>query len=646
MRSWLKWVLVLLILINSVAKADTKKELVSINFPEPTNIRDIIRTVALWTEKNVIIGRRVRGRVQIIAPSKVTKEEAYQAFLAALDMLNLTTVETGKVIKIIPTRKAYKSNLKIYQGNQWAPATSNMITQIVPLKYISASRVRRTLSRLISSRSLVALKETNTLIISDTGFLIRRILGIIQLLDVAENQPHLELIVIKHRDAKKVSQLVKDLVKTQMSLKNKRRRRSRSKVIVDNRTNSIAIFGTTAIIAQVKEYIKKIDQSLYDNNTGRGVRVRFLNYSNAKKIANTLNNLINTSKQYDRRRYISRRRRSKKNNKKTVNLSSLKDNVQIGVDESMNALIIRGSKSSFDALNLLINKLDRKQPQVYLKMNILDLNLNNSFIFGTSFITSKGGDATTTLGWQGRKVAPLISASSNTASSISNTDKLNIAKALAQDFTIGLLSGTKINIPGLGKVSPGGLINMLKSDGNSRLLSSPHILTLNNEEASITVGDTLFFKTSQSSLNNDIDKVEKEEADLTLEVKPNISHSGKYVTLKVDIEANEGSIDPATGLPNINKRQTDLTVTLANGNTAVISGLNKTRENRTHQKIPLLGDIPLLGWLFRNTRSENIKSSLLITITPQVIYGGNDLRAVYEREQFESKTWLKEMFTN
>ena len=143
------------------------QELVNIDFPEQTEIKDIIKAVALWTGKNVILDRNVNGKVQIISPRKVTKEEAYQAFLSALNLLGLTTVETGKVIKIMPVRTAVKGNLKTFLGSGWTTMTDEIITQIVPQKYIDAKEIQSTLSRIVASNSMIAYQPTNTLIISD-----------------------------------------------------------------------------------------------------------------------------------------------------------------------------------------------------------------------------------------------------------------------------------------------------------------------------------------------------------------------------------------------------------------------------------------------------------------------------------------------
>lgn len=640
------------------------QELVSIDFPEPTEIKDIIRAVAIWTGKNVIIGKGVQGKIQMISPKKVTKEEAYQAFLSALNVAGYTTVETGKVIKIMPTTNALKGNLHIYQGTSWAPRTDKLITQIVPLRYIDAKQVQQTLSQLVSTNSIIPYGPTNTLIISDTGYKVRRILQIIELLDVAGQQPKVALVPIKYGDAKSIATRVQEILQASEASRRGTVGRTGSaafRVTVDERSNSVVIFGPPRTIQDVKDLVKKFDFPVDDPANQAAIRVRFLDYADAKKIASTLSALAQGNSAASRRlspsspvRTIGQNNpnglRGNSNSNDPAAVAELGDNVKITADESTNSLLITGSRAAYEAINNIIRKLDRRRPQVYVEADILDVNLANNFNFGTSLLLgSKSGSTTQAYGWQGRGVAPLIvgSANANTQTGVSDQNKLEIANALGQDFTIGVLAGKPVNIPGIGDVTPAGLITMLKADGNTRVLSSPHLLTSNNESAKIVVGDTIFYKTAVQSAaigQGAIEKVEKEPADLSLEIKPNISHTGSYITMKLDIEANEGSFDPNQGVPRINKRQTNQLVTVKSGQTAVVSGLVKRRENEVFQKIPLLGDIPILGWLFRNTQISKVNTSLMIFLTPHVVYGANDLAAIYDKKVAERDKLMVEAF--
>ena len=640
------------------------QELVSIDFPEPTEIKDIIRAVALWTGKNVIIGKGVQGKIQMISPKKVTKEEAYQAFLSALNVAGYTTVETGKVIKILPTRNALKGNLHIYQGTSWAPRTDKLITQIVPLRYIDAKQVQQTLAQLVSTNSIIPYAPTNTLIISDTGYKVRRILQIIELLDVAGQQPKVALVQIKYGDAKAISQKVQEILQASEASKRGTAGRTATagfKISVDERSNSVVIFGPPRTIQDVKDLVKKFDFPIDDPTNQAAIRVRFLDYADAKKIAATLSSLAQGNSAARRLTPSSPIRTLGQNNNRARTggilggggtsdepsaVADLGDNVKITADESSNSLLITGSRSSYDTINGIIRKLDRRRPQVYVEADILDVNLANDFNFGTSLVLgNKSGNAVQAYGWQGKTVAPLIVGS--TQKPPSDQTKLDVANAIGKDFTIGVLSGKSVNIPGIGDVSPAGLISMLKADGNTRVLSSPHLLTSNNETAKIVVGDTIFYKSAVQSAaigQGAIEKVEKEDADLSLELKPNISHSGSYVTLKLDLEANEGKFDPTQGVPKINKRQTSQLVTVKSGQTAVVSGLVKRRESETFQKIPLLGDIPILGWLFRNSAIKKENTSLMVFLTPHIVYGANDLAAIYDKKVQERDEMMADAF--
>ena len=611
-------------------KVPPGQDLVTIDFPEPTDIKDIIRAVAIWTGKNVILGKGVAGKVQMISPRKVTKEEAYQAFLSALNVLNLTTVETGKVIKIMPVRSAMKDNLQIYQGSSWAPQTDKLITQIVPLKYIDAKQVQSTLSRIGTSNAIIAYSPTNTLIISDTGYKVRRILAIVELLDVQGQQPRLAIVPIRYADAKDVATKVSDILRA--SATSKGGGSLAFKVTVDERSNSVIIFGPPRTIADVKALVKKFDFQIEDPQNQAAIRVRFLDYADAKRLSGTLSSLAQSGNKNSRSRSIATPGRP--GGEEAPSIADLGDNVKITADDYSNSLLITGSRGAYQALNGLIRKLDRRRPQVYVESDILDVSVGNGVSFGTSILAGTGSQNgnKTLIGWEANKLAPIMAA--QTSTTISTDTGAKAIDAMGRDFSVGVLSGKEFYVPGVGNISPGALISMLKTDKNSRVLSSPHLTTSNNEEAKITVGDKLFYKTAvQSGIAGigAIEKVEHQDVDLTLKIKPNVSYSGSYVTLKIDLEANEGGLE-ANGLPNVNKRQSSQTVTLKDGQTAVISGLMKDRETETFTKIPLLGDIPILGWLFRNSTMSKDTTSLMIFITPHIVYGANDLAQIYEKK--------------
>jgi general secretion pathway protein D len=631
------------------------QELVNIDFPEPTDIKDIIRAVSLWTGKNVILGRDVSGKVQMISPRKVTKVEAYQAFLSALNLLGLTTVETGKVIKIVPVRSAVKSNLKTFLGATWTPLTDELITQIVPLKYISAKDIQTTLSRIVSSNSMIAYEPTNTLIISDSGYKVRRILDIIELIDVQTQQPKLAIVPIRYGDAKSIQAMVQNIFQAQDKTK-KAASHMAYKIFIDERTNSVIIFGPPRTIADVKELVKKFDVRVDDPSRQSQIHVRPLDYASATKLASTLSSLASGGKKSTgsmRRPPIG----GAPGDAGALGggggdsggdpvVATLDNDVKITADDSSNSLLITGSRAAYDAVNSIVRKLDIRRSQVFVEAEILDINVDGGFKFGTNIFAGYGKEdpksTKTAYAWQGGALGPLITRQ------VTKSDSTQSAAAAAdvfkEDLTIGILSGVEVNVPGLGKISPGAIIKMIKTDAYTRILSSPHVLTSNNETAKITVGDKLFYRTSEVSTSGTaVSKAQHEDVDLQLEIKPNISNSN-YITLKIDLDASNGKIDSISGLPSVVKRKTSQIVTVKNQQTVVISGLLYTAENENYQKIPLLGDIPILGWLFRNSTVSKKNNNLMIFLTPYIVHGANDLAAIYQTKLKQRDEFLEKVY--
>jgi general secretion pathway protein D len=639
---------------NKPKGAETVPEgqnLVNMDFPELTEIKDIIKAVAVWTNKNVILDRNVTGKVQMIFPKKVTKEEAYQAFLSALNKLNLTTVETGKVIKIMKVRDAVRGNLKTYLGSAWAPRTDELITQIIPLKYIDARQIQNTLSRIVSSNSMIAYEPTNTLIVSDSGYKIRRILEILELIDVQTQQPKVLIVPIKYSDPASIAKKVNELLKPMAGARTQQRSSYNSfKILTDERSNSIIVFGPPRSIHDIRDLVKRFDTKVDDPESQATIHVRPLDYADAKKLAGTLSSLASGNKSGPG---AIRRPPTQLNGGDggAPTVASLGNDVKITAEESSNSLLITGSRGAYNSLNTLIRKLDTRQPQVFIKAEIFDLSDDNALKLGTSIFAGFGGEgnlAKGITGWEAGGMAPLVMAQAAQSAAPGTPPNVaamqGMANAFKNDMTIGVLSGKSVNIPGLGKLSPGMLINMMKTDSNARVVSSPQVLTSNNQEATVTVGETLFFKSAQKDAQGVVEgKVEKEPVDLTLTIKPNISHSN-YLTLNIQLDSNSVASLSEDGIPRLNKRKTKQIVTVKNGQTIVVSGLMKTTELEVYKKMPLLGDIPVIGWFFRNSHLQSSTSNLVIFITAYSIHGAADLAAIYEKQVNERDQLLKAIY--
>ncbi len=293
-----------------------------------------------------------------------------------------------------------------------------------------------------------------------------------------------------------------------------------------------------------------------------------------------------------------------------------------------------------------MRKLDIRKSQVFVEAEIFDLNVGNNFNFRSSIFAGFGGKdpksnqyATT---WEAAPFGSIIEAKAAGATSTATAEK--VGKTFAEDLTIGVISGKEVEIPGLGKVSPGALIKLIKSDSYSRTLASPQMLTANNEEAEFSVGNKIFYKTNDiATSGNVVQSIKSEKVDLSLKIKPNISHSN-YVTMKIDLDANSGVLDPVSQVPSVQTRKASQIVTVKNSQTVVISGLMQTNQSDVYKKIPLLGDLPIIGWLFRNTSKDESKTSLMIFLTPHIVHGANDLAAIYRQKVEERDELLAKVY--
>ncbi|MCY4381022.1 MAG: type II secretion system secretin GspD [Proteobacteria bacterium] len=626
---------------------ESGRELVNMDFPELTDIRDIIKAVSLWTGKNVILDRNVSGMVQIISPKPVTKVEAYEAFKSALNILNLTPVETGKFIKIMPIRSALKDNLRTYYGASYSPVTDQVITQVIPLKFIDAKTVRSMLSKVVSANSIIVYEPTNTLIVSESGFKINRILEIVKYLDVETEQSQVAIVPIVYSDAKSIASQVKQIFSPSSGAKKQNAYHS-YKIFPDPKTNSVIIFGPPRTIKDVRDLVKKFDVKVEDSSSQASIHVRPLDYADAEKLAATLNALTGkakTSSLSNRLSTIERLRgvtESSKKKNSPPSVAELENGVKITADKSSNSLLITGSRAAYNAVNAIVRKMDVKKSQVFIETDILDIGITRNINVESSVFAGYPSDIKNIAGWNGKQIAPLLLGAALGGGTKSLECLQQMAAPLANDFVFGVMAGTGVDVPGIGNITPAALIKLLKADSNTRVLSSPHILISNNETGIFASGNKIFLSTNTPNRDGVlVPSIEKEDVKLQLEIKPNISYSD-YVTMQINLDADSlAEKDPQTGYPIISQRKTSQSVTVKNSQTIVISGLVSTTESESFKKIPLLGDIPLLGWLFRQSVVDKKRNNLVIFVTAYIVHGPNDLAKIYQRKLKERDTMLE-----
>ncbi|APJ03277.1 type II secretion system secretin GspD [Silvanigrella aquatica] len=621
------------------------QDLVTIDFPNGANLSDLIKTVGMWTGKNFVLAQGVAGssRISIISPEPVTKEEAYQAFLSALNISGFTTVDTGSIVKILPIANAKSSNIKTYYGENWSPSTDEIINQVIPLRYIDANSVINQLRPLLGVTQYAAFTTTNSLILTDTGNRIRRILEVIKLLDSKVNQPVVSIIPINYMDSKDTVAKVNDIFgnKTGPSL-------SVQKVLADERTNSVILVGPASGLDDVVRFIQRIDKPAMDQNSQTMVRVRPLDYADAEKLAQTLQALTQSSKNqnspYRPPFYPPPPPMPGTPGGSSTTGQAVADlnGVKVTADKATNSLVIQGTKSAYDELDNIIAQLDKRRAQVYVEANIIDLNIDNGFEWSPSVLggsTVANGRYTSPFGFNAAQGAPLFFNQTG-----QTPDPSGLMKGAGQQALLGIMSTSSINL-GPFSLTPGALIFALKTDTNSNVLQTPSMMVSDNEPASFSSNQEYSVTTyvpNPTSSGGTVAQNQKYTVTTALKVTPQISRAD-FVSMKINLQLDDsGPPNAATGYPNpISKRTAESLLVVQNGQTAVIGGLTQDRTTVSEAKVPLLGDIPILGWLFKTSTNKKVKTSLTLLVTPHIVRKSEDLEKIYLQKIKDRDEFLK-----
>ena len=636
------------------------RELVTVNFKK-ARIEDIVTTIAAWTGKRIVYSSNLSGTVSIISGGKVTKLEAYQLFLEALKTAGYTIIETGKVTTIVPLNKLKGANSQVFNSNKWSPRTGELVTQLIKLEHLEVSGTTHGNQLLTiikgmlpqTGASVHAFPKTNSFIVTASGNDINRILAVIKHLDSGTQQRKIKIVPLKYSDPKSIESkvlMIEPSARPSTSYFASSRSANTFKLMADERTNSVILFGTKEKLDKFESIIKTFDKKPTDPANGATIHVRPLDYAKAEDLAKTLNNLLKSkSSSNTRNKYLSKFP-SLKNIKSTnsgnaASAEVLDKNVTISSDKSTNSLIITGSRVAYNVLNTIIKKLDQRKKQVYIEAEIIEVTKQDGFKSDFSVLAGDGDNNFMGIaGFNGAGAASMAKAATFAGDPSKKAEAFkDLAETFSSGFKVGLL-GEAVDILGF-KVRPGVLISLLKSDGNSRTLSSPQILTLNNEEGTQVTGNKIFYQERRfnEATNSETTTFKPEEVDLTFKVTPNVSYSD-YVTLDIDLEANTLLGIADNGAPTTAKRHAKQKVTVKNGQTVVISGLLTHEERNKESGIPLLKDIPGLGFFFRSTDKQKEQKNLMVFVTPHVVYGPADLASIYKDKVQQRDDFIKHIY--
>jgi len=621
------------------AAAPAGPEMVYLNVQDQ-DITNVIRQISKATRKNFIIDDKVKGKVTILSEKMMTKEEAYQAFLSALEVAGFTVV-TGPagIIKIIPLKDALGSPIPIHVDS--TPYTDSFITRLISLSNISAVDMSNAIKGLISKEgNLFAYPATNTLIITDSGTNIDRLMKIIKELDQEGPQQVVEIIQIQFADAKQIADTVLNLFEIEKA-KTPRAAPRRgeaaleeveevSKIIADDRTNSVIVLASKRSIDKIKDLIARLDTEMM-GETGT-VHVHYLKYANAEEMAATLNAVtqggtIPIASSGGQAGQTGKAGAAPAAKAAGPTVAKLEGGISIGADKTTNALIITASPKDYQVLvDELISKLDIPRRQVYLESIVMELTLRKGANYGVSAFGGGGNNTVLGFGQTFGAVGQLFD-----PASVFSAGGL-LGGALGRDqitITVPVQGGgtQDVTIPAFSA-----FMNLIQTYSDANIVSSPNILTLDNEEASIDVKRKEYMQsTTTIATGVSTASFTPNEAGLTLKITPQISE-GSAVRLKIEHElSNFESTSTNPQLPSPTRsRKISTTVVAMDGQTVVLGGLMEDVVGHSKTKIPILGDIPVIGVLFSQTSSTKFKTNLLVFITPHVIKDPSDFSQIMQ----------------
>jgi general secretion pathway protein D len=601
---------------------------VTIDF-ENVDIALFIKYISELTGKNFVIDKSIRGNVTIVSPTKISVDEAYKVFESVLEVQGFTTVPAGSVIKIVPSADARSKSVETGFSEDTGEITDKIVTQLIPLQYADPDELKKLFTPLVSKNSVViAYPATSMLIITDVLSNINRLMQIIKEIDVEGADQEIFVIPIEYATASEVAKTLNTIFESKSSGSTASTRTTRKtpargaaatsssaavadvKIMADERTNVLIVIGSVNDTAKVKRLIALLDKEI---PRGAGnINVYYLQHANAEEMASVLTALP----------------REKGDTAQKGKAPAISKEVQIVADKATNSLVITANKADYSALETVINKLDIPRRMVYLEALIMEVQADKEFAVGVEWRGAESinsGDG-------------LIFGASRPGDSsvVPDVDNPNLPKGLAVGFITDTIEINGVTFPSLAAV-----LNAFKKDDDVHIISTPQILTTDNEEAEIKVGENVPYITSQNTTNanQDYTNYEYKDVGVTLKITPQINQEN-VVRLELFVESiklKNPTIALLTNTPTTFQRNVQTTVIIEDGNTLVIGGIIGDDVQDSQYKVPLLGDIPGLGWMFKSESQSVKRVNLYVFITPKIIRNPAEALAITKEKRDHAK---------
>ncbi len=583
---------------------------VTIDF-DNVDIPVFVKFISELTGKNFVIDKAVRGKVTIMSPTKISVEEAYKVFESVLEVHGYAAVSAGDVVKIVPAVAARSKNVETLLEEAAVEPEDKVVTQLIPLKYANPDELKKLFAPMISKSSvMVSYPPARTLIVTDVFSNIQRILRITRAVDVEGVGEEISVVPLTSASAA-------TLAKSLSTVFQRRAKRPQPKgmedtevrVVSDERTNSLIVLASEDETRKIKQLIKLLDK---EPPKGEGdIRVCYLKHANAEDLTKVLSSLPSE--------------RSAKTDQGKAPVVSKE--ARIVADKATNSLVITSDKDDYRVLESVIEKLDIPRMMVYIEALIMEVNVEKDFELGVEW------EGVKSFSYDG-KDGGIIGGSSG--SGYKNVGGIFSDKPKLPDgFSLGVI-GQAIEIGGVKFPNLAAILHAYQQDRDVHILSTPQILTTDNEEAEITVGKNVPYVTRQETSQAELDysSYEYKDVGVTLKITPQISQD-RLVRLDIYQEVTRLIETDALkeGRPTTYKRLAETTVIVADANTVVIGGLIGDDTTNTDYRVPCLGNVPGIGWFFRSTSRKRDKTNLFVFLTPHIIQNPSESRKIYEEKK-------------
>lgn len=573
------------------------------------DIQALIATVSEITGKNFIVGPNVQGKVTVISARPMKPDEIYDVFLSVLRVHGFAAVPAGSMVKIVPEAVAQSDGSAGVDGDR-AHTADELVTQVVPVRHVSAAELVPILRPLIpQGAQLIAHPASNSLVVSDRAGNVQRVAAIIQRIDTASDA-QVEMIPLAHANAAELARTLTVLADDKGTQANG----EAARVFADTRTNSILLAGAKNARLRLRALIAHLDTPV-DN--GGDTQVIYLNYASAKDLVPILQGVAATLTGV-----------APAADAKAGGGAAAASPATIQAHAETNALVISAPPAVFRSLASVVRQLDVRRAQVLIEAVIAEVSDQTASELGVQWQMPLGKDGEHVIG--GTNFT-----GNNPGSNIINA--MQNPLGVGNGLNLGYVDGA-VSIGGKTIFRLGALVTALRGDGNSNILSTPSVLTLDNQEAEIKVAQEVPFLTGQYTTNalgtstttsngttttngitNPFQTIERKDVGLVLKVKPQINE-GESVRLDIHQEVSnllppvQGAVDLVT-----NKRELTTSVLVKDDSLLVLGGLIDNQLKDNAQKVPLLGDIPLLGNLFRYRTNSREKRDLMVFLHPKIL---------------------------